>query len=276
MKEIKLAVTGIPKISHAHTYATEKYDLNFKKGLHSLEISYIEEGNALRTSAEGSTAIGEHYMFASDFSREFHMQSDRRHVHSTVGLSMPPASELSPAFTLVLPEVWLPSETEVKLLYRIIERRTQNPDDPGASLLSLQLIFEISERHRERTLRESADGNALYAEKARKYIAAHLYEKIRVGDIAKALRVSEGHLSRAFRSAANESIIDYVNARKVNTMADMIREKGVTLAAAAEAVGISDPGYASRLFARTKGISAAKYLKGFREEDATEKEESDG
>lgn len=77
--------------------------------------------------------------------------------------------------------------------------------------------------------------------KAREYIGSHLYGAVRIPEIAAALSISEGHLSRVFRAAMHVSIIDYVNRMKVNVMAEIMQTQRITLAKAAETMGIGDP-----------------------------------
>ena len=53
-------------------------------------------------------------------------------------------------------------------------------------------------------------------------IRKHFREKIYVEDIASALGISEGYLSRVFKKETGGSIQDYVNQVRVNRAADLL------------------------------------------------------
>lgn len=259
MEEILFRLTDLPEITHAHSFATGRYDLHFPKGIRSLEVTYIEEGDVEKTEGSRKVKIPAQTFMINDFSGDFSMKSAGRHAHSTVGIRMREGGE--ERGLLVLPAQFRPSEAELKLFYRILAKRAENPADIGASVLALQLLYEISERYQREKDEGTLARDCRYVRKAREYIVSHLYGAVRIPEIAAALSISEGHLSRVFRAAMHVSIIDYVNRMKVNVMAEIMQTQRITLAKAAETMGIGDPCYASRLFARYMGIPASRYRK---------------
>ena len=111
MEEILFRLTGLPEITHAHSFATGRYDLHFPKGIRSLEVTYIEEGDVEKTEGSRKVKIPTQTFMINDFSGDFSMKSAGRHAHSTVGIRMREGGE--ERGILALPAQFRPSEAGI-------------------------------------------------------------------------------------------------------------------------------------------------------------------
>ena len=106
--------------------------------------------------------------------------------------------------------------------------------------------------------------HTLYCQQAMRYIAAHIREPINVEEIAEAMNVSYGHLSRLFKKQTNYTLVDYINKEKVRKMEELLWTKKMSVSEVAKGVGISDEKYASRLFRRYTVLTISSYVKLYR------------
>ncbi len=100
-----------------------------------------------------------------------------------------------------------------------------------------------------------------YARAAKAYIHTRYREKIRVGEIADELGISEGYLHSIFRAATGYSVLEYCNRYRVETAIQYLKGRNMTLREIALQVGLEDPYYLSRLFKKVTGLSPKEYRK---------------
>ncbi|WP_150590026.1 AraC family transcriptional regulator [Pandoraea eparura] len=79
--------------------------------------------------------------------------------------------------------------------------------------------------------------------------------------VAYEFGLSQRSLTRVFREATGESIVDYQSRRRVEIAATLLTSPGMTVLAAAAAVGLESPSYLARLF-RKYGYGPPKGYKG--------------
>lgn len=84
-------------------------------------------------------------------------------------------------------------------------------------------------------------------------------EKITVTEIADKLGVSAGYAQNVFKKATGESIIEYVNRRKIETAVEMLRANKLKLKDVAFNLGVDDPAYFSRLFKKVNGVGYEQF-----------------
>ena len=102
-----------------------------------------------------------------------------------------------------------------------------------------------------------------YCRSACAYITAHLSDPLSARDVAAALGISANYLSKLFSPAMHMSVTEYIHRTKMQQVAHLITDGQMSLSAAAEAVGIGEVKYLSRLFRRYMGMSAAQYKKQY-------------
>ena len=128
------------------------------------------------------------------------------------------------------------------------------------------LLFELLAALTEETVRAAvleegslSPSGILYARRACRYIAAHLSEKITMAALAAELGISTSYLSALFKAYTGRSVVDYVNARRVERVRELLATKGGPLREAGESVGLADENYVGRLFKRYTGQSVRDF-----------------
>lgn len=138
---------------------------------------------------------------------------------------------------------------------------------PGASSalrcagLFLELLAALTDEVLRRAMVEAGQvspSGIRYAQRAARYLAEHLTEKLSVEAVAGELGISSSYLSALFKAYTGRSLVDYGNAIRVERIRELMVSRRLTLR---EAVGIPDENYASRLFRKYAGISAREYLR---------------
>lgn len=98
-----------------------------------------------------------------------------------------------------------------------------------------------------------------YTEKCKDYIHKHFREKIYLDDIAEALKISSGHLSRLFHKEAGLCIQDYVTQVRVERASNLLLYSSLSLSEIAEYVNFPSQSYFGHAFKKRKGISPRQY-----------------
>lgn len=91
------------------------------------------------------------------------------------------------------------------------------------------------------------------------YIAAHLHRRVRVGALADLVDCSEGHLHRAFRMTTGETPLAYLNRRRIERAAPLVREGRLPVTRIALDVGFASPTAFARTFRKVMGAAPAAY-----------------
>ena len=73
--------------------------------------------------------------------------------------------------------------------------------------------------------------------------------------------ISVGYAQNVFKKATGESIIEYVNRRKIETAVEMLRANKLKLKDLASSLGVDDPAYFSRLFKKVTGVNYAAFCR---------------
>lgn len=98
-----------------------------------------------------------------------------------------------------------------------------------------------------------------YCNKAINYIAQNSHDEIKVTDIAKEVGLSEGHISRIFKSVTGNTIINYVNDVKINMAKNILTNNNLTLTELSSVIGINDEKYLCRLFKKHTGMTITEF-----------------
>lgn len=80
--------------------------------------------------------------------------------------------------------------------------------------------------------------------------------------VADALRVSGGHLGRAFVTTHHRSLADYINEVRIDHAKDLLQHSKVAVQEVAESVGIANGTYFFTLFKKLVGTTPARYRRG--------------
>ncbi|MDE7333863.1 MAG: AraC family transcriptional regulator [Lachnospiraceae bacterium] len=92
---------------------------------------------------------------------------------------------------------------------------------------SKKIIYEFAKLVAETKKEKVASG---YTEQCKEYIAKHYHNKIYLENIAEAIGISQGHLSRTFRKEMGMSIQDYIQKFRIERAANLLKysEAGLT------------------------------------------------
>ena len=98
-------------------------------------------------------------------------------------------------------------------------------------------------------------------EKAVLCIEADLSRDLTLATLAKTLGISAGYLSTIFRQETGKTITEFVNGKRMEHAAQLLRGSTLQVQTVAQYCGISDVNYFSKLFKRHYGISPREFRK---------------
>ena len=91
------------------------------------------------------------------------------------------------------------------------------------------------------------------------YIDSHLRDPISLKGLAEVCNVSSSHLSACFKKEVGQSVVDYVNEKRVFASLRYLATTDLPVAQIAERVGIEDENYFSRLFKKYQKRTPKQY-----------------
>ena len=91
------------------------------------------------------------------------------------------------------------------------------------------------------------------------YIHRHMREPIRLGDLARVVALHPTYFSDQFKRVVGVRPLDYLVRRRVERAQYLLLTTADSVKAIADAVGIADPAYFSRVFTRLCGASPSAY-----------------
>ncbi|MGI6175829.1 MAG: response regulator [Christensenellales bacterium] len=138
-----------------------------------------------------------------------------------------------------------------KTYYSNIYNCTQ-PDEVGAYLRQL-IESTISELLNQNT------GFRDLVKNVENYILNNYRSDLSLEMLAKMFHISSGHLSRLFKARKNTNITSYIHTVRIERAKELIRTTDLHTYEIAEAVGIQDPVYFSKLFKKYCGMRVRDY-----------------
>lgn len=287
MKYCKVVFRELPQIVFAHNYQTHHYYFEFSKSkIPHMEITYLHEGDVLRTNKAGTKHISVPALMCSLHDENFSCTSPADfHRHSTVcfigaydvtAISDAEVRSFDREITtgeelcIIMPGDGIISGVN-PLFEEAISKIILNNSIIGTTqkiknIANLLMLFaQITEQTIHNAMVASSKvltPMALhYVSQAEYYIADHIHQKITVPEIAEHLKISTGYLSRLFKEINRQPVLDYILRQKLEIVKQMITEKKCTLREAGQCVGIGDENYLSRIFRKHVGITAQDYRK---------------
>lgn len=118
------------------------------------------------------------------------------------------------------------------------------------------LVLECAQAVRTRL---KTGGNAVLD--ARNYIEENFRRPISASDVAAAINVNPGYLSRTFKSKTGFNLVDTINRKKVGHAKELLGSGRLKVNQVAEDIGIDDQAYFSHLFKKYTGMSPREYQK---------------
>lgn len=150
------------------------------------------------------------------------------------------------------------------------------PDAPFGSFQMIQNLLEIFlislYRHRDRLSKESRlrvhiDGVAvpLEVKEILDVLEAHIYDKLAVADIAKAVGKSQSTVKTLFYRFQPGGVMRYYNTLKIREAKRLIRENRHTLSQIAELLCFDSPQYFSKCFRVSTHMTPSEYKRSIME-----------
>lgn len=94
---------------------------------------------------------------------------------------------------------------------------------------------------------------------ALEFIRLNACEGIAVEDIARHLRVSRSHLEKQFKKALGRSVLDEIQARRLERLCALLRETSLPIGEIGARCGYATETYLKRLFKRRFGMTMRAY-----------------
>lgn len=148
----------------------------------------------------------------------------------------------------------------VGLLFYGIRHEIETRPDHWNELARLRLsemIWMLSRAARRPTPETQASA---LAQQLLDHIEQYFSQPLSVPELARRFGYSEGHLAHLFKAHAGESIMHYVQRRRILEAKQLLEnDPGLTVAAVGEIVGFSDNGRFHRAFKAQSGLTPAMY-----------------
>lgn len=106
-----------------------------------------------------------------------------------------------------------------------------------------------------------AQQQALLAQDIQRYIRENLESDLSIEAIGREFHLSRRHLSRIFKAATNETLVDFTNRTRVETAARLLSSTPLSILQVSLAVGLDSPSYLARLFRRYLGLAPSELRK---------------
>ncbi|MFH5835506.1 response regulator [Proteiniclasticum sp. C24MP] len=106
----------------------------------------------------------------------------------------------------------------------------------------------------------SVYNNVTLVKDAKSYIHGHFREKLTLSDVAEAVGISYGHLSKCFKQVEGNSFNSYLMEVRIEEAKRLMREENLPISEIAYEVGIGDPNYFSKCFKKQTGLSPKEYV----------------
>ena len=145
------------------------------------------------------------------------------------------------------------------LFLKLLE--VKNLEDESNYYLAFSRLYQILSMLSKKSTSPSpihspADGVKLAAE----YVAEHLSDgEIKTAKLAELCGVSERYFRTLFKRIYNRTPTQYIIELRLNTAAKLLSYGGFTVAEVAQAVGISDVYYFSKLFKKRFSVAPSKF-----------------
>ena len=91
------------------------------------------------------------------------------------------------------------------------------------------------------------------------YVQTHIYEKIQLEEMAKALGYAAYYLSKRFKAETNVSLNDYIKEQKIEQAKPMLSRTNASVAEISERLAFSSPSYFCTVFKQFTGMMPSEY-----------------
>ncbi|MCI8799461.1 MAG: helix-turn-helix transcriptional regulator [Lachnospiraceae bacterium] len=251
-------IKSLPEVHFAHSYDADSYSNLMRKQNRTMEISYIKEGELQVTRDGIQTVAHTGDIICTPFRSDARIYTSHYHCHHTVCATADFIYHDAPTdeSLFLSPIISSPNHGKFEeLIDKLIYVKKVWPERRlKCSGLFLQLLDELSEECK-RNMSGDGHGGFSYIRKAKKYIYDNINRRITQKEVAAYLGITPEYLCSVFKKYTGESMIQFINNRKLENICILMKKEGIPLYRAAEMYGFTDPNYVSRLYRRYHGIS---------------------
>ncbi|MCP1103660.1 AraC-like DNA-binding protein [Aequitasia blattaphilus] len=95
----------------------------------------------------------------------------------------------------------------------------------------------------------------IYVEDAKKYIAANIFAKVSLTDVADNLGINPTYLSRLFSDSTGITFVEYIRQEKIETAKELLRYSDKTIAEISEYLKFNSQSYFGKVFKEQEKVS---------------------
>lgn len=151
--------------------------------------------------------------------------------------------------------------SRLRTLLNLMRSAAGEPDCPGIMYLALLLHYIEQECKAER---QPARPRNETVEQICAYLAANYQQKFSLTDVAARFYLSPYYLSRLFRRVTGQSIVDYINGRRIEAAQHLLETTDLSISAVAEQTGFASAAHFRRVFRESMGVGPLQYRKNNR------------
>lgn len=152
---------------------------------------------------------------------------------------------------------WL---SRLRTLLEMMRGAGDEPDYPGGLYLAL-LLYYVEQEYQAESRATAAPPRNETVEQICAYLAVNYQQKFSLSEVAAKFYLSPYYLSRVFRKVTGQSIVDYLNGRRIEAAQKLLETTDLSISAVAEQTGFASAAHFRRVFRETMNISPLQYRK---------------
>ena len=223
--------------AYHHTYIEERYVLD------SIREGNVEEVN------ERATALLEKGGILSR--KHFNHQRNQAIVITTLATREAIAGGVSPADAYRLSDYFINQIDQCRTMEEMIE-------------LNQRCFYKFTKLVADTRKTRSFSS---YTEQCKDYISQNYHHKIYMEDIAEAIGISQGHLSRIFRQDTGEKIQDYILKFRVKRAANLLKYSDATLSEISDYVCFNSQSHFGSVFKEYMKMTPGQYREKYKRKE---------
>ena len=234
---VRIELDDSDAAAYHHTYMEERYVLD------SIREGNVEEVN------ERATALLEKGGILSR--KHFNHQRNLAIVTTTLATREAISGGVSPADAYRLSDHFINQIDQCRTMEEMIELN-QRCFDKFTKL--------VADTRKTRSF-------SSYTEQCKDYISRNYHHKIYLEDIAEAIGISPGHLSRSFRQDTGEKIVDYIRKFRVERAANLLKYSDATLSEISDYVCFNSQSHFGSVFKEYMKMTPRQYREKYKRKE---------
>ena len=169
----------------------------------------------------------------------------------------PLLEELSKKRVIYVPDAYLPQLEELLFKLEAEYAQEEKEKDILLDLYILEVLSLLCRYQCERKVHIHESDKIVY--QISEYISANFSEDITLESLCKTFAISEGYLSRKFKSVSGIGLNQYIMYVRISNAERLLRESSLSVTEIAERCGFNGSNYFSAVFKKIKGVPPLKY-----------------